>query len=81
MLHQTGFNRGDSPRSYRTVNAHFAILQDGALIQLHRSQDYLYASNYLNARSMAVEFVGNMPSERGRVYREQRFGRHRITTG
>jgi hypothetical protein len=79
VLHQMSFNRGDSPLSYLNTNAHFIILRGGQIAQLHRVTDYLYASSALNARSMAVEFAGNMPSERGRYYRPARFGRHRVT--
>jgi hypothetical protein len=61
-----GFDRGNNPRSYLRVKAHFIILQDGTIAQLHNITDYLYSSNELNSRSVAVEFAGNFPSERGK---------------
>lgn len=79
VLHQMGFTRGNSPNRYLNTCAHFIILRDGTIAQLHRVTDYLYASSALNARSVAVEFAGNMPSERGRYYQPATYGRHRVT--
>jgi hypothetical protein len=79
VLHQMGFDRGDSPLSYLNVAAHYVILRGGAIGQLHNHSEYLNSSNGLNARSVAVEFAGNMPSARGRYYSPERFGRHRVT--
>lgn len=79
VLHQMGFDRGNSPLSYLNTNAHFIILRGGQIAQLHRPIDYLYASSALNARSVAVEFAGNMPSARGHYYKPEKFGRHRVT--
>lgn len=66
VLHQMGFSRGDNPKSYLGVKAHFIIMQNGTIAQLHNITDYLYSSNGLNSRSVAVEFAGNFPSARGR---------------
>ncbi len=79
VLHQMGFDRGNSPLRYLNTIAHFIILRDGQIAQLHRPIDYLHASSALNARSVSVEFAGNMPSERARYFRPEEFGRHRVT--
>ncbi|MEO1014459.1 MAG: N-acetylmuramoyl-L-alanine amidase [Pseudomonadota bacterium] len=79
VLHQMGFARSGGPERFLRTKSHYIVLQDGRVAQLHRDQDYLYASNALNSRSIAIEFEGNMPSERGRFYKPERFGRHRVT--
>lgn len=79
VLHQMSFDRGPGARRYLNTNAHYICLTDGTVAQLHRPEDYLHASSALNNRSVAVEFAGNMPSERGRYYRPGKFGRDRVT--
>jgi hypothetical protein len=93
VLHQMGFDRGNDPRSYLRVKAHFIILQDGTVAQLHNITDYLYSSNGLNSRSVAVEFAGNFPSSRGgwwhprgttaeqRQNRQDRVNHHQVSAG
>lgn len=48
VLHQMGFNRGTELDSYNKVKAHFVILQDGTLGQLHPLDINLMASDTLN---------------------------------
>lgn len=79
VLHQTGFSRGNDPAKYDGVTAHFVVLPDGTTTQNHPVTSYLYSSNGLNRGSVAVEFVGNFPSTRGRRYKPERFGRHTLT--
>lgn len=62
VLHQMGFNRGDSPSKYRKVTAHYVIPPDGNVYQLHDHTQRLPASTGLNEGSVSVEFAGNFPS-------------------
>jgi len=70
VLHQMGFNRGSATESFDTVTAHFAVLRNGDVLLLHPIDEYLHASNGLNARGIAIEFEGAFPSERGRWHRD-----------
>lgn len=79
VLHQTAFSRGNDPKRYDTVTAHFVITPNGRILQLHPLNAYLAASNGFNARSVAVEFVGNFPSTRGRCWEAKRFGCHKLS--
>ena len=79
VLHQTGFSRGNDPKKYNKVTAHFVILPNGSILQLHPLTAYLYASNGFNKGSVAVEFVGNFPSTRGKCYKPERFGCNKIS--
>lgn len=79
VLHQMAFSRGSNPTRYDTVTAHYAILPDGKILQLHPVDAYLNASNGFNARSVAVEFAGNLPSTRGKCWRPQTYGCHKVT--
>jgi hypothetical protein len=48
VLHQMAFSRGSNPAKYDTVTAHYAILPDGKILQLHPNTAYLWASNGFN---------------------------------
>jgi hypothetical protein len=74
------FSRGNDPARYNRVNSHFAILPDGAILQLHPVFALLYASNGFNNGSVAVEFAGNFPNVKGKCWNPARFGCHRATT-
>src|SRR5262249_50728294 len=58
--------RPDPLKSYLRTGAHFAILQDGRILQLHPISAMIWASNCTSPRSVAVEFAGNFPDTRGR---------------
>jgi len=79
VLHQTGFTRGNITSKYDRVSSHFVILPNGVTIQLHPLTAYLWTSNRLNSRSVAVEFVGNFPNTRGRCWNKKRFGCHEVS--
>lgn len=79
VLHQAGFSRGNDPGKYDKVTSHFVILPNGTILQLHPMTAYLHASNGFNRGSVAVEFVGNFPSTRGKCYRPDRFGCHEVS--
>jgi hypothetical protein len=68
VLHQMAccFNRSDPLKSYLNTGAHFAILHDGRILQLHPISAMVWASNCTSPRSVAVEFAGNFPDTRGR---------------
>lgn len=79
VLHQTAFSRGNDPTKYDRIPVHFVITPDGKIIQLHPLSAYLWSSNGFNARSVAVEFVGNFRSVEGRYYKPENFGCHPVT--
>jgi len=79
VLHQMAFSRGNDPARYLRVNAHFAILPDGTILQLHPVAALLAASNGFNTGSVAVEFAGNLPDVRGRCWSPATHGCHRLT--
>ena len=79
VLHQMAFSRGSDSTRYDRVTAHFAILPDGKILQLHPVSALLWASNGFNAGSVAVEFAGNFPNVKGRCWAADRFGCHRVT--
>ena len=64
-LHQMGFSRGSDPKRYDKVTAHYVVLPDGAVYQLHDHTERLPASSSLNGRTIAIEFAGNFPSRAG----------------
>ena len=78
ILHQTAFSRGNNPSSYLKVNAHFVVLPGGLVLQLHPILDLLWASNGFNDRGIAIEFVGNFPTEKGIYWQGDKYGRHTL---
>ncbi|MCH5373573.1 MAG: N-acetylmuramoyl-L-alanine amidase, partial [Planctomycetes bacterium] len=80
VLHQTGFSRGNEHKRYNKVTAHFVILPNGDILQLHPMSAYLYSSNGFNRGSVSVEIVGNLPSDRGRCWKPERFGCNELTS-
>jgi hypothetical protein len=76
VLHQTAFSRGNTANLYLTVNAHFVVLPNGLILQLHPLTAYLWASNAFNGRGLAIEFVGNFSTEKGVYWQGDTYGRH-----
>lgn len=75
VLHQAGFKRTkDEPNDYRKVKAHYVITRGGRILQFHPNNQLLYSSNGFNNHSVAVEFIGNMPSTQGKWYKPEKFG-------
>jgi N-acetylmuramoyl-L-alanine amidase len=81
VLHQMAccFRRRDPLRSYLRTKAHFAILPEGQILQLHPVSALLWASHGFNSKSVAVEFAGNFPNVRGRWWKGETYGRDRAT--
>lgn len=79
VLHQTAFSRGNAADKYDNIPVHFVITPDGKIVQLHPLPAYLWSSNDLNPRSVAVEFVGNFRDVRGNFYKPEEFGCHALT--
>ena len=79
VLHQTAFSRGNSVTRYDRVTAHYCLLPDGTILQLHPQSAYLWASNGFNSGSVAIEIVGNFRSDRGRWWAPERMGRNYLT--
>ncbi len=81
VLHQMSFTRGEDPTRYDPTTSHFAVLMDGTILRLHDPETLLHSSNGFNRRSVAVEFCGVFPNERGRYHRASasRYGRHTLS--
>ncbi|NBC33992.1 MAG: hypothetical protein GVY13_15060 [Alphaproteobacteria bacterium] len=79
VLHQTAFSRGSNITKYDKVTAHYCLLPDGTILQLHPQTAYLWASNGFNAGSVAIEIVGNFRSDRGRWWNPEKMGRNYLT--
>jgi len=81
VLHQMAccFAPQDPLKRFLTVGAHFAIANDGRILQLHPMSTLLWASNGFNNRSVAVEFAGNFPDTRGRWWQGSTYGMNRPT--
>ena len=81
VLHQMAccFAPRDPLKRFLTIGAHFAIANDGRILQLHPVSSLLWASNGFNARSVAVEFAGNFPSTRGKWWKGETYGKNRPT--
>jgi hypothetical protein len=80
VLHQTAMHRGSVAENYLKVNAHYVVMPNGQILLLHGHEWYLAASNAFNEDSVAVEFVGNFPDDKGNYWRGDTFGRHKPTT-
>jgi hypothetical protein len=81
VLHQMAccFRRRDPMRSYLRTKAHFAILPEGQILQLHPISALIWASHGFNSKSVAVEFAGNFPNVKGRWWKGETYGRDRVT--
>lgn len=81
VLHQMAccFQPRDPLTRFLSLSAHFAILADGRILQLHPVSALMWASNGFNAGSVAVEFAGNFPNTSGKWWQGDKFGRNRLT--
>jgi hypothetical protein len=81
VLHQMACcsQRKDPLRSYLRLKAHFGILPDGRILQMHPIDQLVWASNGFNANSVAVEFAGNFPDTRGQYWKGNEMGKNRLT--
>ena len=79
VLHQMAFSRGNDVGRYKNVTAHFIVVPDGTVAQLHPIAARLPASDGFNARAVAVEFAGNLRSANGNWWKPDRFGRDELT--
>jgi phosphatidylserine/phosphatidylglycerophosphate/cardiolipin synthase-like enzyme len=73
VLHHMAFKRRSrtnkqfsDPESYLNTGAHFCIMFDGRIIQLHPVSRMIWHGNCLSPRSVAVEFEGNFPNIKGK---------------
>jgi hypothetical protein len=81
VLHQMAccFQRKDPLKGYLRLKAHFAILPDGKILQIHPVAQLIWASNGFNNGSVAVEFAGNFPNTKGTWWEGAKFGRNQVT--
>ncbi|MET0634658.1 MAG: N-acetylmuramoyl-L-alanine amidase [Chitinophagaceae bacterium] len=73
VLHQMAFKRKgkttgvySDPTAYTRTGAHFCIMLDGTIIQLHPLSRMIWHGNLLSGLSVAVEFEGNFPDINGK---------------
>ncbi|MBD0377986.1 MAG: N-acetylmuramoyl-L-alanine amidase, partial [Flavisolibacter sp.] len=73
VLHHMAFKRRSrktgkysDPESYLSTGAHFCILFDGRIIQLHPFSRMIWHGHCISPRSVAVEFEGNFPNIKGK---------------
>ncbi|MDF2188381.1 S8 family serine peptidase [Paraflavitalea sp. CAU 1676] len=73
VLHHMAFKRRGGPKNvysapegYVNTGAHFCIMLDGRIIQLHPLSRMIWHGNCLSPRSVAVEFEGNFPNIKGK---------------
>ncbi|GEM_PF-1494445 len=73
VLHQMAFKRTgrisrrySDPESYVNTGAHFCIMLDGRIIQLHPMSRMIWHGNCISPRSVGVEFEGNFPNVKGK---------------
>ncbi len=81
VLHQMAccFKPKDPLKRFLSLGAHFAILPDGRILQLHPISALVWASNRFNNCSVAVEFAGNFPNVKGRWWKGEKYGRNHPT--
>jgi N-acetyl-anhydromuramyl-L-alanine amidase AmpD len=81
VLHQMAccFKPRDPLRRFLSLGAHFAILPDGRILQLHPVSALIWASDGFNKRSVAVEFAGNFPSVAGKWWKGDTYGKNHPT--
>jgi len=80
VLHQMAccFNPRNPLERFLTIGSHFAIANDGRILQLHPISALVWASNGFNASSVAVEFAGNFPNAKGTWWKGDEYGRSRF---
>lgn len=73
VLHHMAFKRwnpktkgNSNPESYLSTGAHFCIMMDGRIIQLHAMSRMIWHGNCASGGSVAVEFEGNFPNIKGK---------------
>jgi hypothetical protein len=73
VLHHMAFKRWNpktkgysNPESYLSTGAHFCIMMDGRIIQLHAMSRMIWHGNCASGGSVAVEFEGNFPNIKGK---------------
>jgi hypothetical protein len=64
---------------YDTIGSHFAILENGRILQLHPIEANIAASDGFNARSVAIEFAGNFPNTKGKCWNQAKHGCQQLT--
>lgn len=76
VWHQTSFERrADNPR-WALVAAHAVVLRAGEVLLLHPLASRLRrAANAANPHCVSIEIEGNLPSDRGRWFSPEKFGR------
>lgn len=81
VLHQMACcrSRKNPLTDYLKLGAHFAILPDGRILQMHPEAAMVWASNGFNHGSVAVEFAGNFPNTKGKWWEGAKFGRDQVT--
>jgi peptidoglycan hydrolase-like protein with peptidoglycan-binding domain len=81
VLHQMAccFQVKDPLKRFLSLKAHFAVLPDGRILQLHPIRSLLYASHGFNEGSVAVEFAGNFANVKGKWWQGEKYGKNKVT--
>lgn len=74
VLHQMAFSRTkegepSDPLKFLKIGAHFCILKDGRIIQLHPISRMIWHAQCLSHKSIGVEFEGNFPNIDGKWWK------------
>jgi hypothetical protein len=80
ILHQTDGSQRTDPRAFNNVTAHYVVMANGKILQLHPNSAYLSASDGFNSYSIAVEFTGTFPNTRnncGKIQKGKNKGKKR----
>jgi hypothetical protein len=59
VLHQTADGRASVAANFINTVAHFVVMANGQIVQLHPVESLLYASSKLSERSVSIEFGGH----------------------
>jgi len=78
VLHQMAFKRRSrttrqfsDPESYLKTGAHFCIMFDGRIVQLHPLSRFIWHAQCISPRSVAVEFEGNFLNVKGQWWKSK----------
>ncbi len=76
VLHQMAFTRSKNgvpsdPNKFLKIGAHFCILRDGRIIQLHPISRMIWHAQCLSHKSVGVEFEGNFPNINGKWWKDK----------
>ncbi len=66
LLHQTSCKMPVNPRNWKRLNAHIGVSQEGKIIWVNDSTDFIWHANRLSRRSIGIEIEGNFEGVKGK---------------